>query len=541
MRRRLLIYLVSLVVGVLILSYIIVNLDVPETGLGAEIQKIFYMKQARMYLVEEVLEAEHLGSKLTLEVPELPSLSSESVELSQAIALSVFYATILTALMYWKIRVVAVFVGFLIIILLGVLPFELAIESMELDLIIFLLATMIVVEHMRETGVLRYITVKMLKIAKLNPKLVLVYTIILSGLMSALVGEVASIVYITILILEVAELFDINPIPWVITAVFATNIGSAATVIGNPIGVYIALYAGLTFTDFIVWATPSSLIALVAIIGISLKWLKSDIVKARTTMLDVRRAIERGERIEILDEWSAVKNKREFYIAWALFILMVITIALHNYIASGATEFIKDIYDGEVMFPKVLPEAALVLAPLLYAAIALARAGVKARSYVERGVEWWALVFFMFLFANAAALNYTGVTDKLAYLILINSGGEQTIGTTVTALTLISWVTGVTSGFIDNMPVVVALSPVVNTLIEIGLPAGTAPFWGLLLGGCLGGNLTVIGSTANIVAAGILEKYGKELKVGEWLKIGTVVVLITLWLALIPLILRLYM
>lgn len=528
MRRKSILYLLAVLIGVIILSYVITSIDVPDYGLSSEIQKVFKMKQARMYVVEEVLEAREIGSRFNVELPPMPGLSSWSVELAQAIALSIFYVTILTALAYWKIRIVPVLLGFLVLTILGILPFEVAVESMELDLIVFLISTMVVVFHMRETGVLRYITVKVLKFAKLDPKLVLIYILILSGLLSALVGEVASIVYVTVLILEVSELFGINPVPWVMASIFATNVGSAATVIGNPIGVYIALYAGLSFTDFILWATPSSILALAVLIAISVKWLKSDIERARENISELRLMIERGEDVDALDEWSEVRDKREFYIAWALFILMVLTIALHDIIAEYASSLSSLMYGGGHIAPEISAEAALILAPILYAGVALARAGDKAREYVEKGVEWWALIFFMFLFACASALSYTGVTDKLAYMILVATGSSKSLEATLNSLNLVAWVTALTSGFIDNMPVVVALSPVVSTLEEVGLPSAKAIFWGLLLGGCLGGNLTVVGSTANIVAAGIMERYGREVKVSEWLRIGSVVVASTM-------------
>ncbi|MGQ9678801.1 MAG: SLC13 family permease, partial [bacterium] len=168
----------------------------------------------------------------------------------------------------------------------------------------------------------------------------------------------------------------------------------------------------------------------------------------------------------------------------------------------------------------------------------------KGRVLVERGVDWWTLLYFMFLFATAACLEYTGVTTKLGYLVLRFS---QTVagtnvpgrGMTVPSVALLLWFSGTASGFVDNLPIVAALAPVVKDLTRFGLPHASILWWALLFGGCFGGNLTVIGSTANLVAVGAFERTtGTHIRFGEWIRVGVLVTVVSLLVATIAILIQ---
>jgi Na+/H+ antiporter NhaD/arsenite permease-like protein len=171
----------------------------------------------------------------------------------------------------------------------------------------------------------------------------------------------------------------------------------------------------------------------------------------------------------------------------------------------------------------------------------------KGRLLVERGIDWWTLLFFMFLFANAACLEYTGVTTKLGYVILgfarqLAGAGAAAASVTGAATVLVLWFSGLASGFVDNLPIVAALVPVVKDLIRTGLPHASILWWALLFGGCFGGNLTVIGSTANLVAIGAFEKVsGKSVRFRDWIKLGAIITGVSLVVATAALLLQLGM
>ncbi len=524
--RKAILFAVLSIIGSIIIAAALASFNPPPGQHSFRvINKVFNEKVCKEMLVEHVLNPEALRSimeKGVLNVKEVcssVSLTSPSVKLRQVIAAVVFYVSILGAIMFWERRAAPVFVGLVFLVLLGVLPFRLAVESMELPLILFLIATMVIVGYMKEAGLLRYITVKVLSATLGRPRRFLFLLMLLSFVLSALVGEVSSIVYITLLILETSQLVGLNPVPWVILSVFATNLGSAATMIGNPIGIYIGLYFGKTFMDFIYYAFPAAFLSLLAMYPISEKYLAS------------RGELEKLSRVEKLelDPWEEVKNKVDFYLSGILFILMVIGIALHVELAEAATSMLRSLLGPSA--PVVTSDAMLVLVPLFITGIVLWRSGANARKLIEERVEWWALVFFMFLFAEAAALSYSGVTDLMAYSILEALGGGKGLAAGFASNLLIMVTTAIASGFVDNMPIIVALSPVAKTLLEIGLTGAFMLPWSLLFGGTFGGNLTIIGSTANIVAAGMIEKRGIRIEFGEWVKIGGIVVAITLLVA----------
>jgi len=175
----------------------------------------------------------------------------------------------------------------------------------------------------------------------------------------------------------------------------------------------------------------------------------------------------------------------------------------------------------------------LLSVPLISAGAVMIWKWTKARSYIEKDVDWWTLLFFLLLFAKAGTLKYTGVTDFLAHKIVGVTGNNPNflIGT-------ILWISAIGSSILDNVVLVAAFIPVIQSFQ--GLSINLQPlWWALLFGGCLGGNITLVGSTANIVALGILEKE-KNIRMTffKWFWIGLTVGLITTclaWVALISL------
>ncbi len=499
-------------------------------------------------------------------------INSMSTAIAEAVALTAFVSAILGTILYWQRRLSYVMLGVTALLVFGVSPFEMILQHMELGLILFLISMMVIVEYLSEKGVLEWITIKMVKASKFKPIRFLVTLALLSWVMAALVDEVTSIVFVTRLVISISGLIGIEPLPLVMYAVMATNIGSAATMIGNPIGIYIALQSGKTFEDFLLWATPGSLSALAVFTLVGILWLKRK---------GVVKAIEKLESSGVeLDEWGIFKGipaehvkayiarKKPFLISWLagrvedpgvelsredevkveralkgfrdgwiFFITVILLIAFHTLLADLLNSALNFLYSIELhsIHASITPDAVLIFSPILIASIVMMRYD-EPRRLVERGVEWWTLLFFMFLFAIASALSYTGVTDKMAYA-LISGVNELNLGVTVTLVVAVAVISALISAFLDNMPVVVALVPVVKTLVEIGLPGADMLWWALLYGATMGGNMSMIGSTANIVALGLLERQKYRVsRFMEWFGIGVIVVLVTLAIALLILI-----
>jgi len=171
----------------------------------------------------------------------------------------------------------------------------------------------------------------------------------------------------------------------------------------------------------------------------------------------------------------------------------------------------------------------LLIAPLICAGVIMIMRHDRARHYVEHEVDWWTLLFFMLLFAVAGTLEYTGVTVFMAQHFQHSFGDSLAV-----LVPLILTITALGSAFVDNVVFVAAFSPIIKEL-SIALPAMPL-WWALLFGACFGGNITMIGSTANIVALGMLEKHSKtHVTFFAWLKIGllsSIVSCLIAWLSL---------
>ncbi|MEM3073603.1 MAG: SLC13 family permease, partial [Nitrososphaerales archaeon] len=288
------------------------------------------------------------------------------------------------------------------------------------------------------------------------------------------------------------------------------NIGSSATVVGNPVGVLVALRGGLTFADFLRWATPISIVALVIAIPLSTFYYRKEI-----KMLDERLKLSVESKVKSDDKTHP--QSKELWLSALLFIGTITALILHNQI--------------EVVL-HLKKNTMLVGTALAAAAIALFIDRERARQLVERRVDWWTLAFFLLLFASVGTLNYVGVDNRIASKMIALPLEETSLLTLFTALASLM------SAFMDNVLAVATLLPIVDELGGLGI--NSQPFyWGALFAGTFFGNLTLIGSTANIVAIGILER--RELghiTLKEWIKPGALVSVPTLAVALLLIIIQ---
>jgi Na+/H+ antiporter NhaD/arsenite permease-like protein len=325
---------------------------------------------------------------------------------------------------------------------------------------------------------------------------------IVGAISAALVDEVTSILFMTATMIHLTSRFGVNPIPFVIMQVFATNIGSSATVVGNPIGVMIAMRAGLTFQDFLRWASPISLCALLVTIPLSLLYYSKEIRDLKQKM--------RGKYLE-KEDIPSKQNSRQQAICLILFIGTIAGLVLH-----GSLEKAFGLQKN----------ALLIGTSLLSAGISLLLERGRARELMERRVDWWTLTFFMMLFASVGTLKYVGTTEVIAKSLISWVGGNPRV-----LYLVLTWTIGILTGFMDNVLAVATFIPIVQDVARTGIDV-TPIWWGILFGGTLFGNLTMIGSTANIVAIGIVErqKIG-HITFGQWIKPGAIVSVITLGIA----------
>jgi Na+/H+ antiporter NhaD/arsenite permease-like protein len=421
---------------------------------------------------------------------------------NQVLSLSIFFVVIFGTILFWQFRLPFALLGISLLLAFGLLDVPHLIEFAGLNIILFLIGMMILVGYLEENQFFESLVSTLIRLVGPRPILLVIALMVAGAVSAALVDEVTSILFMTATMIHLTSRFGINPIPFVIIQVFATNIGSSATVVGNPIGVMIAMRAGLTFMDFLRWASPISLCALLVTIPLSLFYYSKEISAWKRKMEGA--ALEKGESL-----WK--KNRQRWIICFALFIGTITGLVLH-----APLEKLLGLQKN----------ALLIGIAVMAAGISLLLERGKARELVEKRVDWWTLTFFMMLFASVGTLKYVGTTEIVAKSLFSWVGGNPKI-----LFVVLTWVIGILTGFMDNVLAVATFIPIVQDIVKTG--TDVTPFWwGILFGGTLFGNLTMIGSTANIVAIGIIERQKIcHITFGQWIKPGAIVSIPTLAIA----------
>jgi Na+/H+ antiporter NhaD/arsenite permease-like protein/mannitol/fructose-specific phosphotransferase system IIA component (Ntr-type) len=429
----------------------------------------------------------------------------------QQLAITLFLAMVLGTLLFWNFRLAIAAACLGLLLIGGVEDLGTTIRFMSIPTILFIMSMMVIVRWLESTGMFRFVVVKAIERVKGVPWQLLLSLMGFSVILGGFADEVSAILITFGLALEVSRRTRAPLLPYLLSLVFATNVGSALTLVGNPIGVYIAFAGKLSFEHFLRWATPVSAIAAVVVAGLCLLIFRRDFF---------------GRRYEInfaeLQQTTEAVNPARLRTGIITFAITVVLIALHRRL-----ELLLNLHEGTV----------LVAVALMVVGFIVFSEQERGRRLIARGVDWWTLLFFMFLFANAACLEYTGVSTKLGYALLetarsLSPAAAGPAGVTTATALIMLWFSGITSGFVDSLPVVAAMVPIVKDMIRIGLPHASILWWALLFGGCFGGNLTAIGSVASHIAVGAYERStGTSVRFAYWLKTGIVVTLTALLIA----------
>ncbi len=427
----------------------------------------------------------------------------------QALAISIFSVSILGTLFFWDFRLSFAFLGTSVLLISRTIDLENIIKFSSLEVILFLIGMMVLIGLLKEAGLFAWLVSLILRIHNLTAKKFLIAISVISALLACAVDEVTSIIFMVAAILEICDYFEVNPVPFIIASVLTTNIGSSGTVLGNPIGILIATKSGLSFEDFITKAFPLMLLCLMTTICIVGIWY-------RKTLRELDNKIKELGANEMLIRLISVPLEKQLKICLGIF---------------GTTLFFISLHHRLELFWGLEPNTILLVVPLISAGLVMIWKWRRARDYIEKDVEWWTLLFFLLLFAQAGTLKYTGATDVLAKHLAAIAGNSLPV-----LISIVLWVSTIGSSILDNVVLVAAFIPVIQSFQSLNLNLQPL-WWALLFGGCLGGNITLIGSTANIVALGILEKE-KNIRMTffSWFWIGLTVGLITTavaWLALL--------
>jgi Na+/H+ antiporter NhaD/arsenite permease-like protein len=415
------------------------------------------------------------------------------------LAVAVFVVTYVLIATERVHRVAAALGGAAGMVLIGVVDADSAFHergtAIDWNVIFLLLGMMLLVGVIRQTGLFEYLAIWAAKRARGQPFRIMVSLIVITAIASALLDNVTTVLLVAPVTLLVCRRLDLDPVPFLIAEVLASNVGGTATLIGDPPNIIIASRAGLSFNDFLVHLAPLVVVLVAVLIGLCRLMFRGALVVNP----------DRVTEIMALDERAAITDSRLLRESLAVLGLTIAGFVLHSIIH---------------LDPSIV---ALLGAGLL---VLLSRVTVED---ALREVEWPTLAFFMGLFVVVGGLIEAGVIDRLA-----GTAGEATGGSLLTGSLLLIGVSGVLSGIIDNIPYVATMSPVVEELVATAETAAVEPgvlWWALALGADLGGNATAVGASANVVVLGIAERADHPISFWRFTRYGALVAAITLVLA----------
>jgi Na+/H+ antiporter NhaD/arsenite permease-like protein len=373
--------------------------------------------------------------------------------------------------------------------------------GIDWDVIFLLLGMMIIVSVLRQTGVFEYTAIWAAKRAHGSPLRIMILLVLVTAFASALLDNVTTVLLIAPVTLLVCDRLEIGPAPFLMAEAFASNIGGTATLIGDPPSIIIASRAGLSFNDFLIHLAPIAII----IMGVFAALLPRLFPGA----FDVDP--ERVADVMSLEEREAIRDPRLLIKCG-----VVLVAVLAGFVAHSAIHL----------------EPSLVA--LVGAGILIVISGLEHSDYLS-GVEWDTLLFFTGLFVMVGALVKTGVVNELARLATTATGGHALLTTM-----LVLGVSFVFSGIINNVPYAATMAPIVGHLLPsmVGHVNPQVLWWALVLGTDLGGNLTAVGASANVVILGIARRADSPISFWEFTRKGVIVTGISIGLSAIYLWLR---
>ncbi|HOZ43600.1 MAG TPA: ArsB/NhaD family transporter [Methanoculleus sp.] len=401
-------------------------------------------------------------------------------------------------------RAVAAMFGAAIVVFIGVVPWEGLLEHVDFGTIFLLLGMMIIVNTARGSGLFEYIAIRTAKLANGSPIRILILFALVTAVVSAFLDNVTTVLLLTPMLLYVARVMKLNPVPFLVTEIFASNIGGAATLIGDPPNIMIASSAGLTFNEFLIHLGPIMAVDMVILL------LMMYVIYGRSMKVSPGEREEMVRTLDGLDERAAITDRVLFRQSVIVIAFVVLLFFIHDRI-------------GEILHV-VLPfvDPAMGLEPaevaLIGAAVLLFWSRQSPEEIFEK-VEWPALFFFGGLFVIVGALVETGIIASIAAVMIEN------VGSVGEAMFIVTWFAAIASAIVDNIPLTAAMIPLIH---DLGTTMDVYPlWWSLALGACLGGNGTAIGASANVVVIGIAEREGIGITFIDFLKVGMLVLFVT--------------
>lgn len=416
--------------------------------------------------------------------------------------LQVYFATVVFLIVYAIIvsekihRTVIALTGAALIVVFGVLNAEEAVHHIDFNTLGLLVGMMIIVGITRQTGIFEFLAIKAAKSSKGEPLKIMAALSLVTAVLSAFLDNVTTVLLIVPVTFAIAQKLKINPMPILIAEIMSSNIGGTATLIGDPPNIMIGSATHLGFMDFIINLTPVIVVVYVVTLTLLRLIYRSQLVTDP----------QRQAKIMELDEYAELKDTKLLRKCLIVLALTIMGFILHQYVHMESSVIALTGASLLLLVSRDDPEHAL------------------------HAVEWPVIFFFIGLFVLVGGLVETGVISMIAAAAM-----ELTGGAWIPTSMLILWLSGIASAFVDNIPFVATMIPMIHdmgTLMGITDPNALNLFWwSLSLGACLGGNGTVIGASANVVVIGMAEKRGVHITFMKYFVVAFPLMLISLVLS----------
>jgi Na+/H+ antiporter NhaD/arsenite permease-like protein len=395
-------------------------------------------------------------------------------------------------------KAVAAILGVLLLIILGVIDEHRAVQMIDFETIMLLLGMMTLVAMIKRTGFFSFLSVKVAELTRGSPLRILLLFSAITAVLSAFLDNVTTILIIVPIIIELTRGMGLDPKIYIISQALISNIGGTSTLIGDPPNIIIGSKAGLTFNQFAVNLFVPVIITFT--VALAYIWLtnKSKFQPINTNLTKLFSFQLLLEKIRF--EFLHMKLDR-IVIAKSLGCLGIVMLLFVSQTVTHLSPGLSAMFGAMILF-------------------------VISKTSVEdilEDVEWSILLFFAGLFILAGTLEEYGILEWIAHNVFLKAGENPYVLTL-----LVLWVSGIASGFLDNIPFTVTMIPVVQSISEsVAVPANIL-WWALALGACFGGNFTLLGASANIVSIGIAQRYEQHISFFQFMKSGAVIAVLSL-------------
>ena len=418
---------------------------------------------------------------------------------TEAVISVLVFLFVMAAIISEKVhRSVAAMAGAVVLLLFHVLSIDEATSYVDINTIGVLVGMMLFVAVVKNSGLFEYVAIKAAKLTKGRPMAIMVVFAVITALLSAFLDNVTTVLLIGPMTIAITQMLEVNPIPYLLSQIMASNIGGTATLIGDPPNIMIGSAAGLSFMDFVI--NTGSVIVIIMAVTVLIYYFMY-----RSRISVVR---ENMQKVMELDEDRSIKDKPLLIKSVIMTVVVVIGFVFHS---------------------QLQVESATVA---LFAAGFMLVFGKQDAEEIILGVEWSTILFFIGLFVVVGGLQKSGVISSLAEVMISFVGDNQALG-----IIIILWVSAIISSFLDNIPFVATLIPLILTMESSGVDVAPL-WWALSLGACLGGNGTLIGASANVVLAGVSAKNGYPITFMQYTKVGFPLMLISIVISMVYLLLR---